>query len=354
MRGAADAAPFCIFLLESTHNSPTNRHNLQGPSCYNTETKLLLLPMRSHRSFGFTSQTERMDVYLRYEDFVELMQEKMREKLGEDVQVALHRVTKNNSVILDGMVIRRQDVNLAPTVYLEELYREYEDGKTIPELVDYVSSLCQDCMLAEKFDPELYKDFARAKSHLACKLVSRSRNCSMLEQVPYEAYLDLALVPYYRVEDEALGKGMILVQRTHCEAWKVSEQHVIDCARENMKEMLPMTFVTMRQMLEKCGCDMPDDTPMYILTNREGCMGAAEMIYDSVLQEIGEELGSDFWILPSSIHECIILPKNTEMTVEELTELVQEVNRTEVSEEDFLSDHVYEYEVLGHRLRIAG
>ena len=68
------------------------------------------------------------------------------------------------------------------------------------------------------------------------------------------------------------------------------------------------------------------------------------MFYPHVLEMIGEILKEDFYILPSSIHEMIILPKSREIAKEELDAMIQDINHTQVDTEEVLSDHAYLYE----------
>ena len=92
--------------------------------------------------------------------------------------------------------------------------------------------------------------------------------------------------------------------------------------------------------------------PMYVLSNKEKTMGAACILYDSILTLIGERLQDDFYILPSSIHECIVVPMNITTTKKELQEMVREINATQVIPEEVLSDEVYTYTREIHRLAL--
>ena len=287
---------------------------------------------------------------MKYEEFVGYVQTKIEEKLGEEVRVELHQVIKNNSVELDGLSFYGKDIHMAPTIYLNDLYAEYEDGKTMPEIVDKIVSLYQNAVTTENFRAEDYLDFEKVKEHLACKLINRKKNEKLLREVPYQDFLNLAVVAYYKVEDEIIGKATILVRKSHCKSWGVEEEEVIRCARENTQKILPVKFLGIGTMLETYGYHQEATIPMYILTNEENYFGASAMIFDSVLEKIGKALKDDFWILPSSIHECIIIPAGCAMPPDEMTDLVKEVNQKEVSVEEYLSDQIYYYQTAMHRL----
>ena len=87
--------------------------------------------------------------------------------------------------------------------------------------------------------------------------------------------------------------------------------------------------------------DIPDT--MFVLTNDTKVNGAAAILNDDIRQEIAEKVG-DFYMLPSSIHETLIIPKDAGMEFKELEQMVQEVNQKQVAPGERLSDHVYEYD----------
>lgn len=289
---------------------------------------------------------------MKYEDFVGYIQVKVREELGEEVQLQLHKVEKNNAVMLDGLSVCRKESMLAPMIYLNDLYQEYQKGRTMPQILEYVLGICGEYGKEQNFSAEDYLDYEKVKSHLACKLINRKKNERLLEKVPWRPFLDLAEVVYYKVEDEKLGSGTILVHKKHCRSWGVTEQELFRQAREAMQETAPVSFVRIGELLE--GDDaLQNQAPMYVLTNHSHLYGADYMICDSILAEIGKILRQNYWILPSSIHECIIVPAEAGMEWKELKNMVQSVNEQEVAPEDYLSDEVYYYQILMHRLTIG-
>lgn len=290
---------------------------------------------------------------MKYEEFTAFLKTTMEEKLGEDVQIQLHRITKNNSVVMDGMSLCREGNGIAPTIYLNDFYRDYQNGVELPEILDTVEKIYEKSLQNISFNGEFYMNFENVRDHLACRIINREKNSGLLKKIPHRDFLDLAIVVYYYFENDQMGTGSILVYDSHLENWQTDAQELLEIARENTRRLWPEEFVSMRQLLEKYHVLSETDTQencMYVLTNQGNCFGAVYMIYDSVLEKIGEELGKDFWILPSSIHECIIVPVEIGMTKQELEGMVREINRNEVDEEEFLSDQVYLYQRDVHRL----
>ena len=171
-----------------------------------------------------------------------------------------------------------------------------------------------------------------------------------MKEVPYQKFLNLAGVVYYKVEDEKIGNATILVRNSHCRSWGVTEQEVLMQARDNTQKILPVKFVEIGEVLEECGYESEQGVRMYVLTNEENYFGASAIIFDSILEKISILLKDDFWILPSSIHECIIVPADYTMSAEGMRDLVREVNQAEVAPQDYLSDEIYYYQCQMHRL----
>lgn len=124
---------------------------------------------------------------------------------------------------------------------------------------------------------------------------------------------------------------------------------------EVVAEMMLPSFITecgwdreqAEQMLEAMMPPM-EDGKMYVLTNEQNTNGAAVIFNDKVMDQISEKVGVEFYILPSSVRELLIVPLDVGMEVSELEKMVCEVNATRVSVEERLSDHVYAYDAQTH------
>lgn len=324
---------------------------------YDTISDIKLLnsnPVHSAPNFRkfCKNKREREENYLKYEDFICFIQAKMQERLGKEVQLQIQRITKNNSVVLDGLSISEKDSGIAPTIYLKEYYQQYQEGRTIPELLDAMLEAYEQNRTLLDFDTSFYADFSKVRLQLMCRIVNREKNRELLKRIPARDFLDLAIVVCYRFEDEIIGNGSILVHKNHLEGWQVTEDELFRIARENTLRIQPDEFMSMNSILKKYHIEAneEDDQTMYVLTNKSNYFGAVGIIYDSVLAGIGAELGDDFWVLPSSIHECVIVPASVEKNGAELENMVREINRREVHVEEFLSDNIYFYRRKLHKL----
>lgn len=183
--------------------------------------------------------------------------------------------------------------------------------------------------------------------------------------MPYAEYLDLAVF-FYVVEDIDESGGWIettLIRNEHLAWWKVTAEEIQRQAEANTGRILPYEFSTMymvcRKLMDKAGMDgdewreLREQEGMYVLTNYTHICGAAAILYPGRLEAIGAYLKENYYILPSSVHEVIIVPESRALKKEEMEFIVREVNETQVQADEFLSDHVYVYDMEKMEIKIA-
>lgn len=278
--------------------------------------------------------------------FVENIVDLLQQKMGHEYNISVTRVTKNNDIELTGVILMKASDNISPTIYLEGLYAEYQDGTAMEELVEKVIAFYEEKMPADGLDMDFFQDFELVKDRIFYKLVSFEKNTRLLEKIPYYKWNDLALIFYYAMEEEKIGRASITIHQHHLEMWEQSLDTLYTVARENMKKHMPELLVSMKDLLEEMaglhlGEDMP--LPMYVLTNQDKVYGAAAMLYSEQMKELAEKWQSDLLILPSSIHEVLILPDDGQNEYSFYRQMVEEVNTTQVEPEEVLSYSLYRY-----------
>lgn len=279
------------------------------------------------------------------------VQKAVREVLGQEYTVELREVQKNNGVVLQGLTIRKEEDNVTPTIYLNSFWEAYEGGVTFADIIKKIISIYREDGIGHKIDVSFFRDFDKVKEKLCFRLVNRERNKEQLEKVPYIPILDLAICFYYAFDGAGVENGMIPVYRTHLEAWRVTERELLEYAVKNTPRLYPQEVIPMENALEDMIRELPEEVrqellrkiSMVILTNSRKTYGACSILYPGVLEQMAERMGGDFYLIPSSVHEFLLLPREQNRGEEELKEMICEVNRTELSPEEVLSDHLYLY-----------
>lgn len=280
--------------------------------------------------------------------------------LPEDVSGSLSRVRKNNGVTLDGIVIRKDGSPLSPTIYLNEYLPAYQDGRsTIDEVVDSVLAAYKASRTTDDVGSFLqYADWESVKYKIYFRLVNRRMNEELLADVPHEDFLDLAVTFHVMVSIHEEGDASILIRNDHLQMWGVTEEDLMQEARANMPRLLPAEAVPLASILAGLVGDEAADAgdgglPMYIITNRQRLHGSGAVLYGDALAVLADRLGSDLWLLPSSIHEWIAVPVSMGADAMSLAAMISEVNESTVSEQDILSDHPYLYHLESGKITVA-
>ena len=298
---------------------------------------------------------------MEYEKFVKTMQ-KMVEALSDaDTKVTVTEVRKNNGVKKRGIMLRKKDGNVAPTVYLEEFYRDYQRGKSLEETAHTILEIYHRNCVVSGFQVERFRDYQQMKSQIVYRIVNYDKNIENLKDSPYIQFMDLAIVVYVEFPVDGITSGAVVVKNEHLELWGVTKEEVLKQAAENTPKLMQPQIKKMEDTIRELFAigegeetkefeifmnEMRENEmriPMYVLTNQKNLYGAACMLYEGVLEMFSQELGEDVYILPSSVHEVILVPASIAFPVKELKEMVKEINETQIPKEEVLSETIYKY-----------
>ena len=275
---------------------------------------------------------------MNYTEFMNAMLCEIRGQVDAQVRTELYTVMKNNGTRRTGILFKQEDSNLAPTIYLEEFYQKYLKGQQVPDLADSICSIYQEIRVKKTCDCQNLFDFNHVKDHIVYKLIRRDANEELLKQIPYEPFLDLAVVYYIQIDNTRFGSAAIQIRNEHLRYWRVEKEEIRRLAEKNTQRIYP---VQIRQIVRF----------MYVATNEQCSLGAAVMRYPDFREKVRGMIRGDFYILPSSIHEVILVPESFGLEPERMQEMVKEINQTGVAPEEVLSDSVYYFD--GEEIRIV-
>lgn len=270
--------------------------------------------------------------------------------LGGDYTLSLTSVTKNNGVRMTGIIFEENGKNASPTIYLNELYDKYMKQEiTITNIVKMIHHTFIHSRLPGALDMSDFTDYNRAKKNIAVKIVNYEKNKESLLKIPHKVVHNLALICYYTVHQEPFcGNATIQINQSHLNCWKISFAEVYRNALLNTCTQFPPMIEPIGDILRKADVssfDMDEaDLPMYVLTNRQKFHGAICMFYPGLLQDFAMKKQKNIYVLPSSIHEVILLPEQPNMDPNELLNMVKEINKTSVLSSEILADSIYYYD----------
>ncbi len=305
-----------------------------------------------------------------YEMFQSKVADSLRSQLGSDYQLVLQKVPKNNGTILNGLSIMRKGAGVSPTIYLESYYERFQEGTSFNFIIQEILQIYQEHTAVTHLDFSILNDFSLLRDKVMYKLIHTASNRELLQDIPSIPYLDLSIVFYLFLEKNEYGQMTALIHNDHLESWNTCLEELYRLASANTPEFLPADLKPMSDVMksiaqEQLGTDYredfidelmssPDASPLYVLTNSSGICGACALLYPDQLKNFADMLESDLVILPSSIHEVLLVPYDDHISFDELAHMVSHINRAEVPVEDRLSDQVYLYSRALDQVIFAG
>ena len=289
-----------------------------------------------------------------YEQFVQTVEHKVKEGIGEGVCVSIHTAQKYNGASRKGILFSEEKSNVSPAIYLEEYYHRFHEGDSLDAIVKEILKLHRRMRFRTPWDPEAIKDYKAVRERIVYRLINEEKNRRLLKEMPYVPWLDLAIVFYVLLEADAYGMAAMPVTSEHLNIWGATEEEVYEEACRNTKMLLPASFQTMDEVIEQLtGEEQKKETGagrVYVISNRLRSFGASAILYPGFLEEIGRRLKDDYFVLPSSVHEAIIVPRKGSCVKELLDKMVAEINKTQVMQEEALSDRAYYYDRILRKL----
>ena len=304
---------------------------------------------------------------MEYQEFLCAIEEKLNKELKGGARASIYTAPKNNSSVKQGILIEEKGADMAPAIYLEDFYERVKEGEEIQvvvrEIVEFYASVKEEV----PWNCDILRAYETVRNHVIFRLVNTDKNIELLQCIPSIPILDLSIVFCVLMGKNEKETASIQISNEHLKKWGVQTEELYRAAVRNTMRFLPAEFFTMRHaiegmfeeekqetenLLEQKWNKKKDKDVMYILTNGIRSFGAACIVYPHVLEMIGEMLKEDFFILPSSIHETIIVPESEGMDQDEMSEMVHEINETQVAPEEVLSNHAYFYRRTGNKLMV--
>lgn len=292
-----------------------------------------------------------------YERFLEMVTDGLKKRLGDSVALRADTVKKNNGLLLHALSLYTEDSNIAPCIYLDIYFSEYEQGElTMNDVLEDIMDIYEQRSIKQNMNIGMIADFEQARPYLHARLVNTKMNEQLLIEMPHREFLDLSIIYSVDIPYKKDDIGSVRINRNHLAYWDVTEEELYQQAMENMKK----DGNGFRSLLDVLGETMDmetglweDDNPLYIVSNKTGVYGAVQILNKDLMKQAAETFQRDFFILPSSVHECLLFPDSEQVSADSLKEMVQDANDTIVAVSERLSYSVYRYDCKTGEIQIA-
>lgn len=304
-----------------------------------------------------------------YQEFLEAIQERILEffpKGYEQAQVLIHQVMKNNDTALDAVIIRNEQDTVTPQIYLSDLFAKHQMGMSMDEVLKTIADTYMEHHNPPIFNTaEQIQNYEHMKDLLRVQLINKESNGERLSHTPHwdMENTDLTAVLRIYLPSPQTDMATILVTDKLVSTWGQEPDALYQQALANTIEQNPpkidslINIIYSLQEESNAWQEIPNFTmepyEQYVLSNSSNYFGASVLLYPEVLKQLSQNTNSNLFILPSSIHELILMRDNGDMDAAELQAMVASVNKTELVPEDILSDEVYYYDKNEQTLTMA-
>ncbi len=327
---------------------------------------------------------------MEFQEFLHEVKGEIEKRLDKEYSVSYNHVIKNNGIELDGLIIFKENVTVVPNIYVNEYYELYQRNGDMNYIVDKIMAMYNVALTSDFANTlNLEYTFETMKDKIYYRIVNFEKNIKILGDIPHKKFLDMAIIFYCLIDTSGEGIASIRITNDHIDNWGISSSELLDIAMVNTPILFPGVIRSMKDVIKDLilknsigsiieGGDEIEDIlrenenvyyfnktdrldantidemlnqltydnncEMYVLTNSLGINGASAILYNGLIEEFANKTKSNLYILPSSIHEVIIMPYVDEYDIEELKQMVREINATQVPRGDVLSDSVYVYQ----------
>ena len=293
---------------------------------------------------------------LGYDSFIQETKDRVQALMGEDYDVLIKKTIKNNSLERHSLLVLKKGRSIAPNIYLEAYYDSYLQGSKLEEIVDRLYCIYNHCAIPTIKENFLY-DLDDIKQYIICRIINYEKNVEQLKKVPHIRFLDFAITYHCLIKNDDEIIGTLRLSNEHIKHWGIDIQELDFLAMENTQRLFSAVIRDMDELIREVLLendevsediidifridDKKEIVKMYVLSNKSGVNGANCLLYDNLIKNFAEAIGSDLIIIPSSVHEIILVPSCESIPINELNEIVKDINRNQVPYDEILSDHVY-------------
>ena len=287
-----------------------------------------------------------------FDTFKDYVMENIHDYLGAkytDADIMFKDMEKTGGVHYEGIIIRIDGELATPTLPLESYYDEYKKGnKGLSDVLRTIAEDRERLAAGEDIKAEKLTDFETVRGKIVPKLVNLETSKGYLMDKPYTKLNDMAVMYIAELGNDGRGSKMSMpINNSLLEAYGITKEELHDIAVKNINAQeanIRPLFDVIAEMTGEQIAELPAQMKMFVVTNQSMMFGAAMMLNDNAVQELADKMGGngDFVIIPSSIHELLVLPvEGIEKSA--LDAMVLDVNRSVVDPMEQLSDHIYIY-----------
>lgn len=293
-----------------------------------------------------------------YEIFKCVVEDKFMGFLPEEYHdhvLMINPVNKINRTF-DGLTVTKDvpGVSVSPTIYVNDMYEDYLKTEDLDAILKMYAEGLVDSM-DQIADNHWIVDAEFCKRNVIFNLINTAQNSALLAEVPHRAFNDLSVI--YCVVIDLVQDNTMILSNALAGDLGLTEEMLYDLAMVNTRRILPPEIDTLDNHMsdifpELALVEAPLESQLFFVGNERAKYGAANMLYEDIFDDLSEKIGTDLYIMPSSVHEVLAISvKHVDPT--DLVQLVSFVNENALELKDKLSNQIYLYDRKQHKVMLV-
>ena len=281
---------------------------------------------------------------MNFEEFQKKVVQECKDYLPEEYRDAEIRIEKINKLggTYNGLIIRRENENAAPAIDLNALFDEYQNGEDLHHILSKTMSVVENTEC--KIDCTFVNDYKKVKNRLFIRVSNAEQNREMLNDIPHKVVGDLAITYHIFVQNTAEGIASATITNNLAKVYGVTTDQLHKDSLESGTKLFPENIEKLSNIIFPMQAHDENSDSNYVITNRDAVYGASTAFYPNVMNRLADNIGSDLFVIPSSIHEMICVPDDGNTDYKKLERILRDINSFMVSENERLSDNLYHYD----------
>ena len=284
---------------------------------------------------------------------MDLVSKEVEDRGLEDISLKLTTVESPDGMT-DRLMVSVGESKMSMAFRLKEIYQSVEDGEDIDHAVYKMVNTIEDNISVVKEKEQDVKsfitDYEKVKDNTYLRLIPG--DSPVLKNTPHKMIEDMALVVNVHLDSfsDENGRSCVVVSTPLMEMYGIDEAQLFADAEKNSLANEPIVFKPLVDMIKDLISNdevpNPEDVGIvtYIATNKSGFQGAAVAGYPDFAEKAAEAIGGSFYMLPSSVHEFILIKDDGTPKARDLNKMIKNVNETVLEPRDVLSAQCYHYD----------
>ncbi|MCR5058500.1 MAG: DUF5688 family protein [Clostridiales bacterium] len=279
---------------------------------------------------------------LSFNEFMEAF--RAQYKYGASQSLKKYSITEQiihkNNRNLHGIIVRAPGNRIAPVFYYEDFYEAYRTGTSIDECIGKMVRFVSKNKFPDNALSDMFTNWEKVKDMLIIKLMNYNKNKKDILQRPYMIIGDMVAIVQIFVDDPTIGNGCVSVDNALLEMWSVGREELFKNAFENMNRFR-IKAINLQDLRFDEEEEKTDEPNIFVVSYDAPFPGAAVLLRAEYLGDFAKAKDMDFFVLPVSVHEILLIEKRPQIGQEHLFSMMQAINSDTALSENMLSERIF-------------